>query len=167
MIESNALSARVFRDPENDLVAIVRAFQESDQQVWHIDRHVLDVTEDVGTDVGSRVSACAAGLTLLRKWSSQRLLASRAGSVLSEPYLLVDDGWLEGAPAVAPPHVYICIAADEEAFSPVQHEDSSKLAPQAPPALASLLTGKETVRRLSGAFEDEPGAWQVTLNGIT
>ncbi len=159
----NAISERVSRDPENDLAAILRGFQESGEPVWHIDRHVLDPTETGGVDAGFRAAACEAGLTLLRRWSSQRLNEAGSGIFISEPYLVVDDGWIEGALDAVPPHVYICLAVDEDSFRPVQPWDEAGHAVEPSPLIGALLSGSETVYRASGAFEDEPGAWLIKL----
>jgi hypothetical protein len=163
MAAGDAISERVSRDPENDLAAIRHGFQESGESVWHIDRHVLDPMEAEGVDAGGRAAACAAGLALLRRWSSQRLSESSSGIFISEPYLVVDDGWIEGAPDAAPPHVYICLAVDEDSFMPVQHGDAAGHPVEPPPLIGALLSGSEAVYRASGAFEDEPGAWLIKL----
>jgi hypothetical protein len=167
MTDHNALTDKALQVPENDLVAVLHAFRESGQLVWHIDRHVLDPDEATNTDIEFRALACATGFTLLRRWSSRRLSELKSGILLSKPYLLIDDGWLEGDPKAAPPHVYICLAINRDAFSPVEHEISSERALEPSPLLTSLLTSNETIRRASGAFEDEPGAWLIELSGST
>ncbi|PVE23637.1 hypothetical protein DC522_14385 [Microvirga sp. KLBC 81] len=158
----NTLVDRVLQDPDNDLIQMVCAFQETPDAVWHIDRHVLDPTEPVIVDPAFLLSACAAGLSLLRKWSSQRAVLADQGIVISEPYLIIDDEWLAAEPKAPPPHVYICITAGEEELS-VGHEPDHRNKLVFPAPVAELLTENETFYRISGVFEDEPGAWLIKI----
>ena len=149
----------VLQDPQNDLVRFARAFRRSGESVWHVDRHVLDVVQPSSARE-VRLAACAAGLGLLRKWSVQASAERRAGIKVSEPYLIVDDGWLEGQPDAPPPHIYICLCAGEEDLS-VEHEPARWHGHVFPSSLAALLAEDEAYCRVDGAFESEPGAWLV------
>lgn len=158
---AKTLSERVLQDLDNDLAEIVNSFRESSEPVWHIDRHVLDVTDSVIADQAFLIAACAAGLSLLHKWSSQRSAVTVDGVVISEPYLMIDDEWLEAVPNAPPPHVYVCISDD--GHESVEHEPARDQYPL-PVPLAQLLTSSETYYRVCGAFDDMPGgAWLIRV----
>jgi hypothetical protein len=159
--QANTLIRIVQGNPENDLAKLVKSFRESDDPVWHFDRHVLDVLECVVLRPELVTAACVAGLSLLHQWCNQRSAMAEDGMVISEPYLIIDDDWLETAPNAPPPHVYICLAKGQnESVEHELHPDQ----PTLPLSLSQLLTADETYGRIGGAFEDEPStAWLIKV----
>lgn len=161
--KAKMLAERVLQDPENDLADILRAFRSSGDRVWHIDRHVLDVNEAMAPDPDTRVGACAAGLGLLRKWYGEIPAEGSSDLFVSKPYLIIDDEWLEGgSPHAPPPHVYICLSRDGGAMA-VEHEQDRVRSIELSGSVTELLAEGETFYRISGAFEDEPGAWVIKI----
>ncbi|SCZ11651.1 hypothetical protein [Microvirga guangxiensis] len=149
----------VLDKPESDLAQIVDSFREAGDSVWHIDRHVLEVTEPATYDPEAIVAACAAGLSLLRQWSSHRVALTEGETKVSEPYLIIDDEWLDAAPGAPPPHVYICLSSGQQ--ESIKHEPHVDMQPL-PNTLAHLLKANETIVRIGGAFEGEPStAWLI------
>ena len=152
---------RVLLDPENDLGALVRAFRRSGEPVWHLDRHVLEVEHEAGPEV--RLAACSAGVELFRMWVRQRTPELGSDVLISDPYLVVDDGWIGERPGVAPPHVYVCLYKAGARDGPVSHPGAKEFPRGAVPELGSLLGVGERLSRLEGVFEDEHGAWIVSM----
>jgi hypothetical protein len=154
------LVAQVLADPDNDLEAIARAFRASGQACWHIDRHVIAGAPDARPpDVELRGAACKAALALAGKWLAQRRAQHGAGLLISEPYAIIDDEWLSGEIDAPPPHVYLCLARDPLSLHPVRHELLGLTEASGNRIIDSLLTGRERLFRIEGAFDGEPGAW--------
>jgi hypothetical protein len=154
------MAAAASHDDEFDLDAVVARFVASGARVWHVDRHVVEVDADV--PVAERESACGAAIELATRWMRARR-ALRNDILVSVPYAIVDDEWILRAPAATPPHVYVCIARDAEAFAPVEHvgrtDRYSGIA-----ALDRWLVEGTHVVRVEGAYTGEPGAWVVCVN---
>jgi hypothetical protein len=160
--KAKALVARVLQDPENDLADILRAFQDSDDSVWHIDRHVLNVDEGFAAEFEARLGACAAGLGLMRRWGWVVSAKSASDLIVSTPYLVIDDEWLEGRRHAPSPHVYICLSKGEEGLA-VEHEADHGTSMTLPSPVADLLMEGEAFYRISGPFDDQPGAWLIRI----
>lgn len=157
------LVQRVLADPDNELAAIMRAFKASEDACWHIDRHVIGVSESQrpGSDLVS--TACVAALALARQWLRQRGPLQESGVAISTPFVVIDDEWLAGAPAAPPPHVYVCLTKNKDSLAPLRHDEAIPRASSGNAIIDSLLTGQERLSRLDGTFEGEPGGWIVTL----
>jgi hypothetical protein len=144
---------------------LVDGLHAQSADVLHYDRHVLDVFEGPQPDLRQedvRVRFCEIGLRLLRRWSEWRRREGH-GLLVSEPVLIIDDEWLIGADHPAPPHVYICLATEARSFQAVEHEYAESRASTGNARLDAILPAAAILRRIEGAFEDEPGAWLVSL----
>jgi hypothetical protein len=160
--KAKILTDRVLQNPENDLADTLRAFRESSDSVWHIDRHVLDVDEASVASSEERISACIAGFGLLRKWHEDVSAEGPPDLIVSKPYLIIDDEWLEGEPHASSLHVYICLSKGEEGLA-VEHEADHVKGMVLPSLVAEMLDEGEAFYRIRGAFEDEPGAWLIRV----
>ena len=108
---------------DNDLNETIEKFNSSDEAVWHINRHPIDVDKDY-PDVGfsSVWLEVLLGLALLRLWLRQ--IQSINSCVISKPYLVIEVNWLNGVEHSSPPYVYLCLAKDESSFEPVVHDEA-------------------------------------------
>jgi hypothetical protein len=108
---------------DNDLNETIEEFNSSDESVWHINRHPIDVDRDY-PDVGfsSIRLGILLGLALLRLWLRQA--KSINSCVISKPYLVIEVNWLNGVEHSSPPYVYVCLSKDENSFEPVVHDEA-------------------------------------------
>ena len=146
----------------NDLRRIVNDFAVSPELCWHIDRHVMEVTERVPdlSDASYTVAGCSAGVALLREWTQQVRTLQGEGTALSSPFLVIDDDWISGRDNAPPPHVYVCMAKNVAHLSPVEH-------PREPfNQIASFPLGGVVASDLYGwRLQDAPdGAWILRVD---
>jgi len=159
------LAHAVITRPVNDLPETVRDLELSDDRVWHIDRHVIDVggeRDDDRIDPALLIDACVAAVALARHWITQASNLRSSTRLISKPFVTFDDEWLTGAADAPPPHVYICVARDEAAFAPVFHGGLVERASLGIPELDSRLIGQGQLFRLDGEY-GEPGGWIFDL----
>lgn len=154
---------RILDDPENDLADIARAFSVSGETCWHVDRHVLGVSDALLAGAESPVSACMVAVALARRWLEAASALRDSGLLVSRPFVVIDDEWIASFPGATPPHVYVCIARDEASFRPVHHDETTPRASSGCAILDSQLTERERLSRLCGGIEGEPGAWIVEV----
>jgi hypothetical protein len=152
-------------DPENDLVGIARAFSASGEACWHVDRHVLGVSDALLAGADSPIAACIVAVALARRWLEAASAIRDSGVLVSRPFVVIDDGWIASSLGATPPHVYICIAREETSFGPVNHDEAMPRASSGCAILDSQLTERESLSRIEGATEGEPGAWIVEILG--
>jgi hypothetical protein len=112
MISLNSLSTAVFADPDNDLANMVRAFLDSGDPYWHIDRHVTDDEEARRPSPELVQAGCAVALLLGKAWAKDREAVRSPDVLISQPVVIIDDECLQGTENSPPPHVYICLARD-------------------------------------------------------
>ena len=162
MTSADSLAAAVFADPANDLVAMARHFLDSDDRCWHIDRHVADVDQAWNPSPELVRAACAVALMLSRRWAADREGLGSSGLLISRPYVIIDDAWLDGETASPPPHVYVCLARDDASFKPVTHDMATPVRVTGNATVDALVGPDTSISRLAGAFDDEPGrAWMI------
>jgi hypothetical protein len=106
---------------ENELEDEVRHFRSSDKDAWYIDRHVLGVGSYGAAEMHQ--TACVAAVALAKKWLEDRTRLIAADLLISKPLVIIDDDWIKGDPDSAPPHVWICMAKNAAAFSPMDPTD--------------------------------------------
>jgi hypothetical protein len=162
---SESLVRKVVNDTDNNLAEIVRDFQSSNERVWYIDRHVLDVAEAEQLHSEVLIAACEAAVALARSWFATRRNLAQCGVLISKPYVIIDDEWLRGERHTAPPHVLICLARDRASFAPVDYRGATTVA--APnDAIGGLIAGRERIlRRVSQSrILEEAGEWIIDLD---
>lgn len=154
---NGALTARVLADPVNDLGENVVALEQSADVVWHIDRHVIDVDESAPI-----IEACVAAVALARHWMTQASTLRSPTRLISKPFVVFDVEWLSGEPDAPPPHVYICLAREQTAFCPAEHEGVIERPSIGIPELDAHLVKEGRLFWRDGA--EEPGAWIFELH---
>lgn len=147
---------------ENELVDEVRHFRSSDEDAWYIDRHVLDVGSYGSAEIHE--AACVAAVELAKKWLEDRARLSAADLVISKPFVIIDDDWVRCDPEAAPPHVWICMAKNADAFSPMDPtEGTVRMTTSSQPMVDAVL--REGLK-LWRADSDDPelgGCWFLEL----
>ena len=107
---------------QNALADTVDAFVASGDPCWFVDRHVLGPSiEKPGAELVS--ATCAAAVELARRWLKEVQAFRSAGLFISQPFVTIDDEWLDRVANSPPPHVYVVLARNvstEGAGSPVQ-----------------------------------------------
>lgn len=110
---------------DNDLRDTINKFIKSDDTVWHINRHPIDVDRSYpGVDVSDVRLGITLGLALLRKWLRLIQSINSHFPLISKPYLVIEVDWLNRVEHSSPPYVYICLAKDEDSFVPVKHNEA-------------------------------------------
>jgi hypothetical protein len=143
---------------ENELEDDVRDFRSSDKDAWYVDRHVLDVGS-YGSAAIHEV-ACAAAVELAKKWFQDRARLIAPDLLISKPVVIIDDDWINGDPDSAPPHVWICMAKNADAFSPMDPTAGTVQMTTSGQPMVDALLGDDL--QLWRAHSDDPelgGCW--------
>lgn len=99
---------------DNCLIETVKSFEASEDRVWYCDCPVLEPDKILSDEIDGPLceTAIRLGLDLLRDWSRS---STEVTSVLtSEPFLRIDDNWLQLQDQAPPPSVNICLAKTPE-----------------------------------------------------
>jgi hypothetical protein len=160
----NNLEKNVLEHRDNDLAYIVKSFLISNEECWHIDRHVIQIEDYplISYSISIMIPVCQVALSLLKKWKDQRdVLINEVQCNISIPYLIIDDEWLKAYDNATPPHVYICLGKKNSCI-PVKHELAAKVEKTDNRELNQILPGNNYIlKRLPATFGEKFGAWIV------
>ncbi len=152
--ELDKLVAKALSD--NLLTDTVDVFLHSDDTVYYVDRHVLDVPPGSKKLVKNGVIL---GLALLKEWLGDIQKTKDSAVFFSDPLLVVDDEWLEMRGNAPPPHIMLTLAKNPENVEQPRNYFKMDLIKDCPPALGTsvCLASKSMGVFIYRAHDDEEG----------
>jgi hypothetical protein len=147
---------------QNELEDDVRHFRSSDKDAWYVDRHVLGVGSYGSAEIHE--AACVAAVELAKRWLEDRARLIAPDLLISKPVVIIDDDWIKGDPDSAPPHVWICMAKDADAFSPMDPTDGSvRMTSSGQPMVDAVLGAGLQLWRADSDDPELGGCWFIEL----
>lgn len=118
------IKAKLLR--QNWLLDTAQHLEESEDQVYYVDRHVLQSSRERfnGLEIPIRDLGVLLGLDLLRDWT--RAAEEIRWLFISKPFLSIDSDWLTGVDNAAPPSVLVCLAKSPAQLDPMKTGGTAK-----------------------------------------
>ncbi|MEZ5427528.1 MAG: hypothetical protein R2747_14745 [Pyrinomonadaceae bacterium] len=148
---------------ENSVEKIIEQFRLSADQVWYFDRHIIDSIDDLPEleDADNFWSVCDAALALLEQWRNYVFELTNTDILASEPYLVIDDEWLERQQNSPPPHVYLTLAKQSKYLKPDFFFHATKETDSKYNEFRNWLMGKGNWKVRIKNPDEEYGCWII------
>jgi hypothetical protein len=147
----------------NSIEETIKQFRNSLEEVWYIDRHVIDFADDVPSleDKDGFWATCEVSLKLLDEWHDYINNLTDNTIFAIEPYLIIDDEWLSRLKNAPPPHIFVCLAKQSKYLKPSIFYDGVLGAELNSESLSYLLVGKGYKRIRIRGSDEKQGCWII------